>query len=296
MTGVRALVVLPLDEPIGKNSTSTATLNARTILEALVTGADLEPGLEITAVVPRESDVRCDTITVDPAQIGPSCRRSHEIILTALALSGRLREYEVVHWLAPVPNAVLVHAADGGTSLFTPSDPELAPFLPAIAALGHIETASAAAPEAVSLALHPVSFACPLSATPRTVVCLADPDESVTFNAPCAVAEYADSVAAQNPLAVFGPRGASDFDHLVWATRAFAAGAIYLHDGSMTDHAVYPEGAVVPLARAQEALEAAARDASLPVRLRRWALAHCAPAATAARLRRRYRAVTSKSR
>lgn len=287
---ISVLLVAPLDEPISATARNPAVQHAGEVIAALSTGARLHQGLALTVVAARGSMVDVPMISVDPHQLGETSEGVRALLLQAMAMTGEWDEYDLVHCLAPAAGATQLHAARGGALFYTPATSDDPALLSALRRIGRVETGDPALPAAIEQGLHPVdptrfTFAPP----PRTRLARAtgtwQPESSHCWTELQSMAEIAGSDAA----IILGPQGASRFEHLCWATRSLMSGAVYVHDHDDLGPASWPIEGVRSIEEGIDAIATSVRLAEdLPERLRRWALAYCAPAATAAGLRRRY--------
>src|SRR5690349_14620859 len=281
------LLVSPLVEPLTPAATRPETVHAHATVNALLRSAALHDGLELTVVASRDSVVAAPLITVDPAELGASSAASHALLIHGLALAGGLSGYDLVHCLGVGAAALQLHGASGGRGARAATDPAPAPLLPAIEALrGPIACLDLGSPASVVRALHPVDFdRVPFEEGPRSAPCAADAGTSLAgYRFEAVGSPYL--LGRRRPVAVLGPRAASPFEHIVWATWSLAAGARYVHDCAALNDPVWPQGGL--LHRREVASGGLEADDGLPLRLRQWALAHCSGAAAAAGLRRFY--------
>lgn len=212
----------------------------------------------------------------------------------ALVMAGGWQGYDLVHCLAQAPGAAQIYLGGGGRLLYTPPSESDQAFLKALACLGVAETEDTSFPGSVRNAFHPVCpEQMPITREPNRQLFTASrkhvhiPVSRHTWR----LAVCPSALAGENPAVVIGPLKASRFVHLVWAVRSLMSGAVYLHDRIDLAAPFWPEGGLIVLERNRpldDLVDHVLAEAGLSQRLRRWALAYCAPAATAARLRRQY--------
>lgn len=229
-------------------------------------------------------------VSVDPTELGETSEGVRALLLQAMAMTGGWDEYDLVHCLAPAAGAIQLHAARGGALLYTPATSADPALLSALGRIGRVETGDPALPAAIEQGLHPVDptrfvFMPEPRARLARAAATPQPDSPHHWTELLSMADIAGSGAA----VVLGPQGASRFEHICWATRSLMCGAVYVHDRDDLDLLPWPIAGVRSIGEGIDTIATVARLAhDLPEQLRRWALAYCAPAATAAGLRRRY--------
>jgi len=287
---VSVLLIAPLDEPLSRDARGLTTIHAHDLVTALTGSARLHAGLALTVVAARGSEIDAPLIGIDPTELGDTSPGVHALLFQALAMAGGFDGYDLVHCLAAAPGAIQFHAARGGGTFYSPSsgfDPAL---LAALARLKGFETADLSVPASIAQALHPIdSVRIGFDERPRTKLCRTSRSEEPDSRHFWTVIDSPADLAAGDAAVVVGPSGGSRFEHLCWATRSLASGAVYVHDRMDLKGIDWPQGGVrQPGSAIDMIVSQALKDAGGPERFRRWALAYCAFAATAAGLRRRY--------
>lgn len=284
------LLVAPLDEPISVKAHCPQILQASEIVAALERSAHIHAGLDLTLIAARGSETGVPLIGVDPFELGETSPMVRAMLLQAVAMAGGWDGYDLVHCLAPAPGAAQLHAMRGGRLLYSPLAESDLPFLAALRRLGAVDTADPAAPCSIAEALHPVDPArYPFSTSPRTALYRAPNAAQISSRHRWTTVDAPAAIDAGDAAVVLGPSTAGRLTHLCWATRSLMAGAAYLYDGDDLAGIDWPEGGVRRLTEQLDAMvETSLQDYRGAERFRRWALAHCAPAATASALRRRY--------
>lgn len=256
---------------------------------AIADGARNLPGLDISVVAAKGSHTGMPQITIDRAQLGTVSREVDCLLLQSLVMAGGWKGYDLVHCLAQAPGACQLHLESGGRLLYTPPNAPDAGLLAAFARLGVARGEAVTSMSAVERAWHPVDptvFSFDPGGHALVTAGAAPPAESRLVWRPT---EHPGSLVDRSPALVLGPSASDGFTHLRWLVRSLARGALYLHDCPDIPENFGPVGGVVrrdgPLDAQVEALLSAPSDREA---LRRWALANCAPSATAARLRRLY--------
>ena len=260
------------------------------LIASLREGGRNQPGLGLTVVAAEGSSSGLPQISIDRAQFGGISGDVDALLHQSLVMAGGWRDYEVVHCLAEAPGACQLHLAAGGRLIYSPpraADPSL---LSALARLGRAWGEDVTQPVAVEQAWHPVD---PVAYSFRAQ---ASDDLFAAGQVAPRGSRHAwrtvggpGALAGEAPRLVLAPADADRFTHLRWLVHSLACGAIYLHDCSDLAAPFWPEGSVVRRTGALYAqvdmLRSSPADREA---MRRWALSYCAPAATAARLRRIY--------